>query len=130
MGDLLFNSDGIFEFYSCDYMRYEIEKHWDKLKRISKLTDDQLKESRYRIYTKINFINEELIPAKTWLAAEQIVSDIDKDDLDFVALSKHLKGALWTGDKPLYTGLKSINFKLVYNTSELLTLRDKKSKAK
>jgi predicted nucleic acid-binding protein len=130
MGDLLFNSEGIFEFYSCDYMRYEIEKHWDKLKRISKLTDDQLKESRYKIYTKINFINEELIPTKTWLAAEQIVSNIDKDDLDFVALSKHLKSSLWTGDKQLYAGLKSINFKWVYNTSELLTLRDKKSKAK
>ncbi|MBC7382889.1 MAG: hypothetical protein H7296_07815 [Bacteroidia bacterium] len=34
IGDLLFNSDGIFVFYSCDYMRYEIEKHWDKLKRL------------------------------------------------------------------------------------------------
>ena len=37
IGDLLFNSVGIFEFYSCSYMRHEIEKHWNKLKRISKL---------------------------------------------------------------------------------------------
>jgi predicted nucleic acid-binding protein len=27
IGDLLFNSYGIFIFYSCNYMRKEIEKH-------------------------------------------------------------------------------------------------------
>lgn len=109
-------------------MRFEIEKHWDKLKRLSKLSEEQLKESRFRIFTKINFINEELIPAKTWLTAEQIVSDIDLDDSDFVALTKHLKGGLWTGDKILYVGLKSKSFKRVYETSELIALRDKKSR--
>ena len=47
IGDLLFNSDGIFEFYSCAYMQHEIDKHWEKLKRISKLSEIQLKESRF-----------------------------------------------------------------------------------
>ena len=42
IGDLLFNSDGVFEFYSCSYMRHEIEKHWEKLKSISKLSDSDL----------------------------------------------------------------------------------------
>ncbi len=27
IGDLLFNSDKHFEFYSCSYMRFEIQKH-------------------------------------------------------------------------------------------------------
>jgi predicted nucleic acid-binding protein len=34
IGDLLFNSDKHFDFYSCSYMRYEIKKHWEKLKNI------------------------------------------------------------------------------------------------
>src|SRR5437764_412892 len=42
IGDLIFNSDHVFEFYSCDYMRYEIRKHWSKLIKISKLSDEQL----------------------------------------------------------------------------------------
>ena len=42
VGNLLFNSDRHFEFFSCSYMRYEIQKHWVKLKKISKLTDKQL----------------------------------------------------------------------------------------
>jgi len=78
-------------------MRYEIQKHWAKLKRISKLTDKDLEEAHYRILSKINFINEELIPAKNWLQAKELVADIDVDDLDFIALTKYLKGFLWTG---------------------------------
>lgn len=126
IGDLLFNSEGIFEFYSCSYMRHEIEKHWKKLKQISKLSDIELEESRYTLFAKINFINEELIPPKTWLSAETISADIDIDDSDFIALTKHLKGYLWTGDKVLYSGLKLKKFKRVYNTTELSALRTAK----
>ncbi|MBC7382890.1 MAG: hypothetical protein H7296_07820 [Bacteroidia bacterium] len=82
------------------------------------------------MFTKINFINEELIPTKTWLAAEQIVAGFDVDDSDFGALTKHLKGGLWTGDKELYIGLKLKNFNRVYYTFELIALRDMKSKSK
>ena len=126
IGDVLFNSGEVFEFYSCSYMRHEIEKHWEKLKRISKLSYSELEESRFTIFAKINFINEELIPQKTWLSAEEISADIDIDDSDFIALTKHLKGYLWTGDKELYNGLKLKNFKRVYNTTELIALRTTK----
>ncbi len=124
IGDLLFNADGIFEFYSCSYMRHEIKKHWEKLKRISKLSEEELNESRFKVFSKIKFINEELIPEKTWLAAEELVKDIDMDDADFIALTKHLKSYLWTGDKELYNGLKRKSFKRVYNTAELIALRN------
>ncbi len=127
IGDLLFNSDNVFQFYSCGYMRYEIEKHWEKLKRISNLSEGELQISKFRLFTKINFINEELIPSKTWKTAEEIVGSIDIDDSDFVALTKHLKGHLWTGDKELFNGLKRKNFKRVYNTTELLALRTARS---
>ncbi len=127
IGDLLFNSNQIFEFYSCSYMRHEIQKHKEKLKRISKLTDSELDESLFKVFARINFINEELIPQKTWLIAEEIVQDIDIDDSDFVALTKHLKGYLWTGDKELYKGLKQKKFTRTYNTSELVEVRKNRS---
>jgi predicted nucleic acid-binding protein len=44
--------------------------------------------------------------------------DIDADDSDFIALTKYLKGKLWTGDKILYDGLKGKGFKQVLNTTE------------
>jgi predicted nucleic acid-binding protein len=123
IGDMIFNSEGKFDFYSCNYMHYEIEKHHEKLKRISKLTDQQLNIVYSKLLSRINFINEELIAEKKWLAARKLVQDIDVDDIDFVALALHLKGFLWTGDKVLYKGLKQKKFTRVYSTSELLTLR-------
>ena len=123
IGDLLFNSGKVFEFYSCNYMRFEINKHWVKLKRISKLSDEQLEESMLKVFEKVHFLNEELISEKTWLASEEIAIDIDIDDVDFIALTKHFKGYLWTGDKELYAGLKKKKFKWVVNTTELLAIR-------
>jgi len=103
-------------------MRYEIRKHWERLKMISKLSDEQLEVSFAHVLSRLKFINEEIIPVETWLYAEKITIDIDIDDIDFVALTKFLRATLWTGDKALYSGLKRINFKKVANTTELLAL--------
>jgi predicted nucleic acid-binding protein len=127
IGDLLFNSDNHFEFYSCNYMRYEIKQHWERLKKISKLTEEQLQVSHTQVLSKLKFINEEIIPVETWLASEQIVKGIDIDDTDFVALTKFLKATLWPGDKILYNGLKILDFRKLINTAQLLELRMTKS---
>lgn len=123
IGDLIFNSDNHFEFYSCSYMRYEIQNHWERLKNISKLSEEQLQVSYAEVLTKLKFINEEIIPIETWLESEEITKGIDLDDTDFVALAKFLKASLWTGDRVLYEGLKKLNFKKLLNTKELLVLR-------
>mgnify|MGYP000255168745 FL=1 len=125
IGDLIFNSDTVFEFYSNQYMRIEIRRHWNKLKKISKLTDTELETAYDKMLTKFIFINEELIPQKHWEKAESLLIHIDLDDTDFVALSTYLKGSLWTGDKSLYEGLKTKRFHSVYNTQDLLKLRNK-----
>lgn len=128
IGDLVFNSVDIFEFYSSQYMRYEIRKHWNKLMKISKLSNLQLETSYEKVLQNITFINEELIPEKEWLKAEQLAEKIDLNDTDFIALTKYLKATLWTGDKVLYAGLKSIGFRSVMATSDLLRLRNRLSK--
>lgn len=128
IGDLTFNSGSQFEFYSCSYMRYEIQKHWSRIQKISKLPDEQLQISYTLILSKLKFINEEIIPLKIWLESEQLTKEIDIDDTDFVALTKFLKATLWTGDKVLYNGLKDLSFKKLVNTPDLLVLRAKKSR--
>ena len=125
-GQIIFNSDGIFEFYSPHYLRTEIRKHWDRIKRISKLSDQELEESYDSLLTKITFINEEIIPQKIWEDSEKITEGIDLNDTDFVALTKYLKGKLWTGDLELRNGLKKKGFKNVLTTSEIFKLWIKK----
>lgn len=127
IGDLIFNSEKVFEFYSCDYMRYEILKHWNKLKKISKLSDEQLQISYTQVISKIKFINEEIIPEEIWKYSEKIVEKIDEDDIDFVALTRFLRATLWTGDKVLYNGLSDVKFKKLINTSDLVLLRNSKN---
>ena len=125
IGDLIFNSDTVLDFYSNEYMRYEIRKHWQRLKKISMLTDAELETGYDKILTKVTFINEDLIPEVIWEKAEILVAGIDIDDIDFIALTRYLKAALWTGDKPLYEGLKTKRFRTVYNTAEMVRLRNK-----
>ncbi|HMO32063.1 MAG TPA: PIN domain-containing protein [Lacibacter sp.] len=125
VGDLLFNSDRIFDFYSNQYMRFEIRKHWNKLLKVSKLSETELHTAYESMLTRLTFVNEELIPQKDWEKAEQLVGDIDPDDTDFVALTRYLKGSLWTGDKLLYEGLKVKRFKAVYNTHDMIKLRER-----
>jgi predicted nucleic acid-binding protein len=122
IGEIIFNGGKYYEFFSCNYMRYEIQKHWERLKKISKLSEDQLRVSYIQVLSRLQFINEEIIPADTWLSAETITQKIDIDDTDFVALTKFLKATLWTGDKVLYNGLKKAGFKKLLNTTELLML--------
>lgn len=100
-------------------MRYEINKHWERLKEISKLSNEQLEASQLQVLSKINFINEELIDIDIWLAAEELTKGIDVDDTDFVAMTIFLDGYLWTGDKVLYRGLRRRKFNRVLNTAEL-----------
>lgn len=128
-GQVIFNSDGIFDFFSAEYMRTEIRRHWQKLRKISRLTDQQLEYSYYSLLTKITFINEEIIPQKIWEEAEKLVQHIDPDDTDFVAMAKHLKGRLWTGDAVLRDGLRAKGYRNVMNTNDILKLWETKAKA-
>jgi len=126
IGDLLFNPSKQFQFYSCSHMKLEIRKHWNKLKKISKLSDAQLEIAYEFLLSKIDFIDEQLIPDKTWIQSEKLAAAIDEDDVDFIALTKYLKGYLWGGDKELIRGLQKIGLKRIYTTNDLLELRDQK----
>ena len=43
-------------------MRYEIRKHLERLKKISKLTDEQLEISHQQVLSKLKSIDEAIIP--------------------------------------------------------------------
>ena len=107
------------DFYSCSFMLDEISKHWDKLKKYSKLDDKLLHAIYLKILSRINFINESFIPSEIWMESERNISNIDINDIDFVALTYYLKGSLWTSDKKLLEHLRKINFVDVISTSEL-----------
>lgn len=118
---IFFVENGI-QFYSCNYMLDEISNHWDKLKKYSKLNDNSLQNSYLKILSRINFINEDLIPIKIWKESEVHVSSVDVYDIDFVALTRYMNGKLWTSDKKLYNYFRQNNFIEVISTNEIKTI--------
>jgi len=113
-----------FEFYSCYLLKVELLKHRDKIVKFSKLSLSEVDEVEQRIFRNIDFINEALIPIAHLKYAENLTADIDPDDAPFVALTKYIKGKIWTGDKELLKGLKNKGFTQTITTAELSVLFD------
>ena len=124
IGKILLNSKEHFQFFTCNYLRTEIQRHRNKLLKLTKLTEDQLSELEDLITQHITFIDERLIPQDLLIKTEIQLKAIDPDDTVFVALTKHLEGKLWTGDLQLYNGLKAKRVKDIILTSELSLLLD------
>ena len=63
IGHLLFNSFDVFEFYSVNFLKEEIENHKEKIKLISGFAQRELDERQALVYHRIKFIDEFLLPA-------------------------------------------------------------------
>ncbi len=124
IGDLLINSKNQFDFIAPDFLRAEIRKHYSKLCSISKLKLDQIQESEFQLYNNITFISEEQIKKSHWISSHKLVSDIDPNDIPYIAYSKQFRCKLWSGDKVLIKGLLKKEFKNIITTDELFKLRN------
>jgi len=106
-------------FYSTEQLSYEIEEHKEKIKKTSNYSDNELDRIVTLITNKIRFINLRLIPKESYELAESLTQNVDEDDTEFVALTEHIKGKLWSGDKELQRGLNKKGWNKFISTEEL-----------
>jgi len=123
IGDLLINSKKQFEFIAPDFLRSEIHKHYNKLRKISGMTIEQIREAEFQICKDIKFISEEQIKKSIWIAANKLVMDIDQNDTPYIAFSKHFRCKIWSGDKKLMKGLIKKGFNNIITTDEIYKLK-------
>ena len=125
MAKILISEQKYFNFYSCFYLQTELKNHYPKIAHIAKKSIDRIVEIEKYVTKDIKFINEIIIPENIIVESEKLVEDIDFDDILFVALTKHIKGKLWTGDNKLIESLKLKGFTQIITTQEILKLIDK-----
>lgn len=124
IGKLILNGEKNLQFFSCNFLKIELEKHHDKLIKLSKLSSSDLLELKKIITHNITFVDERLLPPQLLLQTEDLLASIDPKDTPFVALTIYLEAKLWTGDLQLYRGLKAKNFNNVLTSAELSQILD------
>lgn len=122
IGDILLNADEVIEFYTCEYLREEIENHQEAILKATGYDGSELHEVQFKFYAKLTFFAEALLPFEYWQQAADFVRDVDIDDIAFVALSLFLDAKLWTGDKRLREGLLKKGFQNLIATQEIVRL--------
>jgi len=76
-----------------------------------------------KIVVDTNIVFSALINTNSHIGVN-LTSDVDADDIAFVALTLHLDAQLWTGDKRLIRGLAAKGFDRVVTTQDIIDLRD------
>jgi len=124
IADLIFNSDKVFEFYSVYYLKEELETHKTKLCALSNLEETEINAVLSKIYAKIKFIPDEIIPYEYWKKASLIVKDVDMNDIAFVTLSLFMQNTLiWTGDTTLKKRVLEKGFDDFLSTEQMIEYR-------
>jgi predicted nucleic acid-binding protein len=119
IAQLIINGSKYFDFYTVGLLKDEIIKHNDKILELTNYTQDHYNEAFHLITSRLVFVEDILLTDNDLNKAVHLVSDIDKNDALFVALTNHLLAVLWTGDKRLINGLKKKGYSRILTTEEL-----------
>ena len=119
IGQILINGQDYFEFYAPKYVRTELLRHKEKIKKITSFTEEEFLEVYELTLKNVTVLDHSVLPEKAFKKAFKYCQDIDVDDTVFVGFSEYLKAKLWTGDKELTKGLKTKGFERIVTTEEL-----------
>ncbi len=104
-------------FYSPAFLLSELDHHRSKLSKILQINDQAVLELQHLVVQNVHFVDESQISQWNWLEAQRITTNVDADDIAFVALSLELKCPLWTGDKQLHRKIANID---IFSTKQLV----------
>ncbi len=124
IGNIILNSQDFFDFYTCEFLREEIQSHRSKILKISKYSEKEYEEVQSLLFKQFIFFSESNITLDYWKNAANLVRDVDIDDITFVTVSLFLDIKIWTGDKILIAGLHKKGFTNTITTDALLKIRN------
>lgn len=107
--------DNSYRFITSIKMIVEIFKHKEKIIKHSKLDEDQMLTALLQLLNRIHFINDSSISNISLNNSYALTSDIDLNDLMFVALALEYDAFLWTSDLKLKRGLLNKGFTNIFD---------------
>ncbi len=122
IAEIILNSFTDIEFIGCYFSYIELFKHKNKLLGLSRLDEVELLDIIYKVFKRVNFVNEEQITDSLMNDAFSLTHDVDEKDTIFIAMSMYCNCKLWTRDKPLINGLRKKGFTEIITTSELIEI--------
>jgi len=116
---LLLQPKSRFNFYSTEQLLNEIKEHQSKIKQLSDYSDQELNRVIKLITNRIRIIDIRLVSKESYKHAEALTVNVDIDDTEFVALTEHIRGKFWSGDRELQRGLMKKGWNKFITTDEL-----------
>lgn len=107
--------DNSHKFISSIKIIVEIFKHKEKIIKHSKLDEDQMLTALLQLLNRIHFINDSSISNNALNKSFELTSNIDLNDLMFVALALEYDAFLWTSDLKLKRGLLNQGFTNIFD---------------
>ena len=107
-----------FEFYTPDFLLSEIKNHKDLIMKKGDLSERKFNTIYELLIDRINVLPKSNI-MKHLTEAREIIGDIDRDDITFIALALSIpNNGIWTEDKHF----KKQNIIKIWSTKEILDL--------
>lgn len=94
-----------FNFYSTHVLVVELFDHSPRIQEKSSLTSERLRDLLRIVLNRVTLVDDAVISIGSWVEAMRLCSDVDMDDLPFVALALEFRAPLWTRDARLKTHL-------------------------
>ncbi|MEQ8364392.1 MAG: putative toxin-antitoxin system toxin component, PIN family [Cyclobacteriaceae bacterium] len=123
IGELLFNSEDQFEFYSYEIIIDELTKYKAKLQALTKMPKEKIEVAIHQVLKNIILLSSEAISETYLKRVYELAAVVDEDDTPFLATAISIEASIWTGDKKLINGLRTKGFQDIYSTAELYELR-------
>lgn len=105
-----FTSDKNISIAAPKFVIVELFKHFERIKKSSKLPENELLRILSIIVGKVKFYDEASIALGSWVEAARLCRGTDEKDVAYLALSIELNAELWTNDKKLRIGLTKKGF--------------------
>lgn len=101
-------------FVAPNFVVVELFKHFKRIKKASRLSEDEMLELLSKIIGRLRFYDEQAISVGNWVEANRLCRETDEKDTPYLALALELNAKLWTNDNVLKKGLVKRGFNNFY----------------